>query len=300
MSRLDLKSLGITSVSKSIETLTFFFYPGEGKRSSKGVVSYKRKKEGKIDAPEQYLQISRSVSEEEGKQTLTIYLDETLVASFEFTANTATFTAEDIWDKTKQWIIIPTDPTFDYMVKDSLSAVVDGWLESERFEEYLERQAENLTFNTGFTKAILLFMSYLANREEKKANGDVQVTTGNVDLTAVARTYTHLLTRLHNTSPRTKKLFPIQQLIEPTKAVILSEGETEKTPTTVEVTLELPAEVDPIVEIVSEEVISEVPEPTQEMVPQTILIKPLADTSLTDSSVSETTPEPEEPKSKKK
>lgn len=49
MSRLGLKSLGITSVSKSIDTLTFFFYPGEGKRSSKGVVSYKRKKEGKTE-----------------------------------------------------------------------------------------------------------------------------------------------------------------------------------------------------------------------------------------------------------
>ena len=280
MSRLDLKSLGITSVSKSIETLTFFFFPGEGKRSSKGVVSYKRKKEGKIDAPEQYLQISRSVSEVDSKQILSIYLNETLAASFEFTANSATLTAEDIWDRTKQWIVIPTDPTFDYMVKDSLSAVVDGWLESERFEEYLERQAENLTFNTGFTKAILLFISYLANRDEKKPNGDVQVTTGNVDLTAVAKTYTHLLTRLHNTSPRTKKLFPIQQLIEPAKEVIISE--TKETETTAEIISEPMKEnkPEPIVDVVSEEFISEVKEATQEMEPQTITVEPLADTSL--------------------
>jgi hypothetical protein len=292
MSRLDLKSLGITSVSKSIETLTFFFYPGEGKRSSKGVVSYKRKKEGKIDAPEQYLQISRSVSEVDSKQVLSIYLNETLAASFEFTANSATLTAEDIWDKTKQWIVIPTDPTFDYMVKDSLSAVVDGWLESERFEEYLERQAENLTFNTGFTKAILLFMSYLANRDEKKPNGDVQVTTGNVDLATVAKTYTHLLTRLHNTSPRTKKLFPIQQLIEPAKEIIFSEVDTEKTPTTVEVIPELPAEVEPVI---LEKPTSEIKEPTQETEYQTI-----ADTSLVDGSVSETTLEPEAEKPSKR
>lgn len=271
MSRLDLKSLGITSVSKSIETLTFFFYPGEGKRSSKGVVSYKRKKEGKIDAPEQYLQISRSVSEVERRQILSIYLNEDVVATFEFTANSATLSASELWDKTKQWIVIPTDPTFDYMVKDSLSAVVDGWLESERFEEYLERQAENLTFNTGFTKAILLFMSYLANRDEKKDNGDVQVTTGEIDITAVAKTYTHLLTRLHNTSPRTKKLFPIQQLIEPAKEVV--------------------KEAEPVVDVVPEESTSEVPEQSQ-----VILLEPLPDTSLpvVEESKPEATPEPKE------
>jgi len=245
MSRLDLTSLGITSVTKSLEVLTFFFYPGEGKRSSRGVVSYKRKKEGKTDAPEQYLQIVRSVSEVEGKQVLSFYLgqqsDKSLVATFEFTSTSATLIPEELWDMTKSWIVIPTDPSFDYMVKDTLSAVFDGWLESERFEEYLERQAENLTFNTGFTKAILLYMSYLANRDEKKPNGDVQVTT-EVDLNAVAKTYTHLLTRLHNTSPRTKKLFPIQQLLEPAKPLKVQQEEIQKIGSSVEVVSDEPKE----------------------------------------------------------
>ncbi|MGL5079158.1 MAG: hypothetical protein ACRDBG_25440, partial [Waterburya sp.] len=109
-------------------------------------------------------------------------------------------------------------------------------------------------FNTGFTKAILLFMSYLANREEETPNRDVQVTTGNVDLTKVAKTYTHLLTRLHNTSPRTKKLFPIQQLIEPAKEVLTEENKKSKP-----------------IDVVPDESISEVKETTQEM-------EPLADT----------------------
>jgi len=254
MSRLNIKSLGITSVAESLEVITFFFVPGEGKRNAKGVINYKKKKEGKNEAAEQYLEIARSVSLIDGTQILTFYLNEEKVATFEFNATSAKFTPLEMWKKKKQWIVIPTDPTYDYIVAESLSGVFDAWLDSDRFEEYLERQAVNLTFNTGFTKAILLYLSYLSHRDKKNELGDTEVAKDGVDLTAVARTYTLMLTKLHNTSDRTKKLFPIQALLSPTPSPspissneVVTEA-TENIPEEVIIPLEITENTDVVVE----------------------------------------------------
>lgn len=211
MSRLNLEGLDAVWVSESIETLTFFFTPGETKKDKKGNVSYAKKKEGNAVAPEQYLQVSRS--EEVGKQILAFFLNEEKVAAFEFTSQGIDFIPTAKWSQPRMYICIPTDLTFEYIVAESVSGVFKQWLQSQRFENYLENQASDSTYTVDFVQLLLLLFAYLSNRDKVNDKGNVEIIQKGVDLEAVAHTYLGLLTKLHNSSPRAKKLFPIRPLL---------------------------------------------------------------------------------------
>ena len=279
MSRLNLEELDAVWVSEAIETLTFFFTPGESKKDKKGNVTYNKKKEGKIVASEQYLQLSRS--EEEGsKQILTFFLNDEKVASFEFTSQGIDFIPTVKWSQPKMYVCIPTDRTFDDIIAETLSGVFKQWLQSQRFGNYLENQASDSTYTVEFVQLVLLLFAYLSNRDKVNDKGNVEIIQKGVDLEAVAYSYLTLLTKLHNSSPRTKKLFPIRPLLSPATEPVEENKEAE-----------------PIVEVISEaeERTSEAKEPT-ETEPQTITIEPLAKTSTSLKNTSE----PEETIKKKK
>ena len=264
MSRLNLEGLDAVWVSEAIETLTFFFTPGESKKDKKGNVTYHAKKEGKVIVPEQYLQLSRS--EEEGKQILTFFLNEEKVASFEFTSQGIDFIPTIKWGQPKMYVCIPTDRTFDDIVAETLSGVFKKWLQAQRFEDYLENQASDSTYTVEFVQLVLLLFAYLSNRDKVNDKGNVEIIQKGVNLEAVAHSYVTLLTKLHNSSPRTKKLFPIRPLLS---SVV--------EPCTPDQPVEENKKSEPI-DVVPEESIPEVKETTQEMEPQTIIIEPLADT----------------------
>lgn len=271
MSRLNLEELDAVWVTEATDTLTFFYFPGESVTNKKGEVSYKKKKEGKIEVSEEYLQVVRS--EKEDKQILSLLMNDDVVATFEFTAAGVKFEPTAIWKKPKMHIIIPTDPTFGgHIVAETVSGLFKKWLQSRRFEEYLENQVSDSTYTSEFVNALLLFFAYLTSRDKIDSKGNIQIIKDGVDSQVVAHKYLTLLTKLHNSSPRAKKLFPIRPLLAPAPNKPVEESK----------------EADPIVDVASEESISEVTESAQE-------IKPLADTSLVDeTSTLEITPEPEE------
>ena len=276
MSRLNLEELDAVWVSEAIGTLTFFFTPGESKKDKKGNVSYDKKKDGKIVVPEQYLQISRS--EEVGKQTLTFFLNDEKVASFEFTSKGIDFIPTAKWSQPKMYICIPTDRTFEDIIAETLSGVFKQWLQSQRFENYLENQAADSTYTVEFVDLILLLFAYLSNRDKVNDKGNIEIIQKGVNLEAVGHSYLTLRTKLHNSSPRTKKLFPIRPLLFP----------AVETTTTIQSN-----ETEPTVEIVLGE---------PEKVANTIL-EPLADTIEVNSVESEDKVDEEQstqPKNKKK
>jgi hypothetical protein len=241
MSRLNLEGLDAVWVTEATDTLTFFYFPGESSTSKKGETSYKKKKEGKREVPEEYLQLVRE--EKENKQVLSLLMNEDVVATFEFTAEGVKFQPSPIWKKPKMHIIIPTDPTFGgYIVAETVSGLFKKWLQSKRFEEYLENQISDSTYTSEFVNALLLFFAYLSSRDKVDEKGNIQIIKDGVDTQVVARNYLALLTKLHNSSPRAKKLFPIRPLLAPevtndleTKVVVSTFADTN-----------LPIEVTPV------------------------------------------------------
>ena len=281
MSRLNLEGLDAVWVSESIETLTFFFTPGETKKDKKGSVSYAKKKEGKAIVPEQYLQVSRS--EETGKQILAFFLNEEKVAAFEFTSQGIDFIPTAKWSQPRMYICIPTDLTFEYIVAESLSGVFKQWLQSQRFENYLENQASDSTYTVDFVQLLLLLFAYLSNRDKVNDKGNVEIIQKGVDLEAVARTYMGLLAKLHNSSPRAKKLFPIRPLLAPI---------------TLDQPIEENKEAEPIVEVVPEDSALEIKEPVQE--DEVVDVESVEETEVTDidsePAISEIAEEPQSAK----
>lgn len=257
MSRLNLESLNAVLVNKAIETLTFFYTPGESKQNKKKEVVYSKKKvtnsdKKKVEAPEEYLQVKRF--ESANSQTLSFYLQDEKVADFIFTVDGVKFETTPKWDQAKMYICIPTDATFDTIVAEDLSFVFKQWLFSKRFEDYLERQAESSRFTTAFVKLVLLFMAWSENRDKEEEDGNITIIKDGVDSSAVARSYTKLLTKLHNTSDRTKKLFPIRPLLAPSQPTTTKDPTVEVVTDSTknepeEVTLE---PITPIVEVVAE------------------------------------------------
>lgn len=284
MSRLNLEELDAVWVSEAIETLTFFFTPGESKKDKKGNVSYDKKKDGKIVVPEQYLQISRS--EEVGKQILTFFLNDEKVASFEFTSKGIDFIPTAKWSQPKMYICIPTDRTFEDIIAETLSGVFKQWLQSRRFENYLENQAADSTYTVEFVQLILLLFAYLSNRDKVNDKGNVEIIQKGVNLDAVGRSYLTLLTKMHNSSPRTKKLFPIRPLLSPVIEPIISDQPVEGN-----------KETEPIVDVVTKESVPEIQKPEQETDSQVTVLEPLPDTSLP---ITEESKEEPTPKSNKK
>jgi len=295
MSRLNLEELDAVWVTEATDTLTFFYVPGESITNKKGEVSYKKKMEvrgtdkKKVEVPEEYLQVTRS--EGEDKQILSLLMNEDVVATFEFTKTGVNFEPAAIWKKPKMHIIIPTDPTFGgHIVAETVSGLFKKWLQSKRFEEYLENQVSDSTYTSEFVNALLLFFAYLTSRDKVDAKGNIQIIKDGVDSQVVAHKYLTLLTKLHNSSPRAKKLFPIRPLLSPAVE-----------PTTLTRPIEENKETEPIVDIVPEESILEAQKPVQETESQVTTLEPLPDTSLpiVEESKPEVTPEPkEEPKAK--
>lgn len=284
MSRLNLEELDAVWVTEATDTLTFFYVPGESSTNKKGEVSYKKKMEvrgtdkKKVEVSEEYLQLVRE--EKENKQVLSLLMNEDIVATFEFTAEGVKFEPSSIWKKPKMHIIIPTDPTFGgHIVAETVSGLFKKWLQSKRFEEYLENQVSDSTYTSEFVNALLLFFAYLTSRDKVDSKGNIQIIKDGVDSQVVAHKYLALLTKLHNSSPRAKKLFPIRPLLAPAPNRPMEENK----------------EVDPIVDVIPEESIPEVTEPTT--------LEPLPDTSLSVESTEpkiEINPEPEETIKKKK
>jgi hypothetical protein len=277
MSRLNLEELDAVWVDEATDILTWFFYPGESKKDKKGTVTYDKKKEGKTTVPEQYLQICRS--EESGKQSLAFFLNEEKVAVFQFTSKGVEFLPTPKWSQPKMYICIPTDRTFDDIVAETLSGVFKKWLQSQRFEQYLINQATDSTYTIEFVLLMLLLFAYLSNRDKVNEKGNVEIIKKGVDLDAVAKSYLALLTKLHNSSPRAKKLFPIRPLLAP--AVEVTKELEEPEPETPENKSEENKEVD------------------------ITTLEPLPDTSLPiDTTVVESTEdkpeEPTQPKNNKK
>ena len=260
MSRLNLEGLDAVWVSESIETLTFFFTPGETKKDKKGNISYAKKKEGKAVAPEQYLQVSRS--EEVGKQILSFFLNEEKVAEFEFTSQGIDFIPTAKWSQPRMYICIPTDLTFEYIIAESISGVFKQWLQSQRFENYLENQASDSTYTVDFVQLLLLLFAYLSNRDKVNDKGNVEIIQKGVDLEAVARTYMGLLAKLHNSSPRAKKLFPIRPLLSESVTPPVEKDVEETEPTANPLPEENPSEISESVQ--EDEVVNSVEEPVQE------------------------------------
>lgn len=278
MSRLNLEELDAVWTTQPTDTLTFFYVPGESITNKKGEVTYKKKMEvrgtdkKKVEVPEEYLQVTRT--EQPDKQILSFLINEEVVATFEFTAQEVNFLPTRKWETPKFLIIIPLDPTFGgHITAETVFGLFKKWLQSERFANYLENQASESTYTPAFVKALLLFFAYLTNRDRTDSKGDIQVIKDGVDITAVARSYTLLLTKMHNSSPRTKKLFPIRPLLSPTTELITTNQPTEEN---------------------KELVVDVVPEESQ-----ATLLESLPDTSLVEQSTIEVTPEPkEEPKAK--
>lgn len=275
MSRLNLEELDAVWVSEAIETLTFFFTPGESKKDKKGNVSYDKKKDGKVEVPEQYLQISRS--EEIGKQILSFFLNDEKVASFEFTSSGIEFIPTAKWSQPRMYICIPSDRTFEDIVAETLSGVFKQWLQSRRFENYLENQAADSTYTVEFVQLILLLFAYLSNRDKVNDKGNVEIIKKGVNLDAVGHSYLTLLTKMHNSSPRTKKLFPIRPLLSPVPTTAtelkdnqsITEEESKESESTVEVVDSEIAITEPnvtpsIIEVTSDSKVVEKPETTEQ------------------------------------
>ena len=130
-----------------------------------------------------------------------------------------------------------------------MSGLFKKWLQSERFGTYLENQVSDSTYTTGFVNALLLFFAYLSSRDKIDSEGNIQVIKDGVDTQLVANKYLGLLTKLHNSSPRAKKLFPIRPLLAPI---------------TLDQPIEENKEAEPIVEVVPEDSALEIKEPVQE------------------------------------
>lgn len=288
MSRLNLEELDTVWTTQPTDTLTFFYVPGESTTNKKGEVTYKKKMEvrgtdkKKVEVPEEYLQVTRT--EQPDKQILSFLINEEVVATFEFTAQEVSFLPTRKWETPKFLIIIPLDSTFGgHITAETVFGLFKKWLQSERFANYLENQASESTYTPAFVKALLLFFAYLTNRDRTDSKGDIQVIKDGVDISAVARSYTLLLTKMHNSSPRTKKLFPIRPLLTPTVVPIVTTSPTEEN-----------KEAELIVDVVSE-----VPEEIQETEPQLAISEPLPDTSLSVVETVDPTPDvPEQPKAK--
>jgi hypothetical protein len=289
MSRLNLEELDAVWVDEATDILTWFFYPGESKKDKKGTVTYDKKKEGKTTVPEQYLQICRS--EESGKQSLAFFLNEEKVAVFQFTSKGVEFLPTPKWSQPKMYICIPTDRTFDDIVAETLSGVFKKWLQSQRFEQYLINQATDSTYTIEFVLLMLLLFAYLSNRDKVNEKGNVEIIKKGVDLDAVARSYLTLLTKLHNSSPRAKKLFPIRPLLAPAVEVTkeLEEAEPKEEEKETELTIE----------VVPDESKKE-PEENKEAGETTL--EPLPNTSLPidTTAVESTEDKPEEPSTQTK
>ena len=299
MSRLNLEELDAVWVSEAIETLTFFFFPGEMKKNKKGEITFEKKKEvidkKKVDAPEQYLQVARS--EEDNKQILSFSLNDEVVATFEFSKSGVNFTTTPKWNRAQMYICIPTDRTWKEIKAETLFGVFKQWLQTERFDDYLVSQATESTYTVAFVNLLLVFLACLCNRQKINEKGETVVIKDwkDLDLNAIAKSYLLSLTKLHNSSPRTKKLFPIRPLLSPAVEPL--------TPTQ---PIEENKETEPIVDVVPKEPIPEIQEAIQETETQLTTLEPLPDTSLPVVEIAvatkpEVTPEPkEEPKAKSK
>lgn len=232
MSVLNQKNLGACFAGSSSESLTWFFIQGEAVKNKKGEVTYKKKTEGegkdKKEVSEEHLQITRTV-DESGKQTLRLYHNTDLVAWFDFTKTGAGFFFSDKWDKPKCYIVMPVDPTFEIIIGNDISDVFDEWMTSDRFLEFLFRQSSKLKYRTLFTRAILLFLSYLEHRKVENSSDDKFIPAhGTVDMQAVAKTFALKLALLSNFSARTKDLFPIMPMLEAGKEVSTTESLPEQ------------------------------------------------------------------------
>jgi len=295
MSRLNLEELDAVWVDEATDILTWFFYPGESKKDKKGTVTFDKKKEGKTTVPEQYLQICRS--EESGKQSLAFFLNEEKVAVFQFTSKGVEFLPTPKWSQPKMYICIPTDRTFDDIVAETLSGVFKKWLQSQRFEQYLINQATDSTYTIEFVLLMLLLFAYLSNRDKVNEKGNVEIIKKGVDLDAVGRSYLTLVTKLHNSSPRAKKLFPIRPLLSPA-AEVPNQLEEEAEPNTSSESKE-EKETDPIVKVDSDELKEETEENKEADVTP---LEPLPNTSMPidTTAVESTEDKPEEPSTQPK
>lgn len=267
MSVLNQKNLGAAFAGSSSESLTWFFIQGEAVKNKKNEIIYKRKTEGKgkdkKEASEEYLQVTRTV-DESGKQTLRLYYNEDVVAWFDFTKSGASFSFSDKWQKPKSFVVMPVDPTFETIIGNDISDIFDEWMTSDRFEEFLFRQSSKLKYRTLFTRAILLFLSFLEHRKVEKERGDIFIpANGAVDMAQVARTFTLKLTKLANSSARAKELFPVIPMLEA--------GKEEETPQveSPEPTEKSMVEVEPTTE--------NLPEPTTE--PEQVVVEVTAEST---------------------